>query len=67
MDYTNAIHITPDAAASDARTNAAPSPGGDPDIWATEKRERLPPVERRPGLRRPKPLLADGERATAAW
>jgi hypothetical protein len=37
MDYTNAIHIIPEAATSDARTNAAPSPGEDVDIWATEK------------------------------
>uniref|UniRef100_A0A804NMU5 Uncharacterized protein n=1 Tax=Zea mays TaxID=4577 RepID=A0A804NMU5_MAIZE len=36
MDYTNAIHIIPPMA-SDARTNAAASPGEDPDIWATEK------------------------------
>jgi len=36
MDYTNAIHIIPDAAGPDAWTNAATSTGGDAAIWATE-------------------------------
>ncbi|CAL5010335.1 unnamed protein product [Urochloa decumbens] len=37
MDYTNAIHIIPDAAGPDAWTNAAPcAAGGDSSIWATE-------------------------------
>ena len=36
MDYTNAIHIIPDAAGPDAWANAAPSAGGDSAIWATE-------------------------------
>ncbi|OEL16769.1 Zinc finger CCCH domain-containing protein 56 [Dichanthelium oligosanthes] len=36
MDYTNAIHIIPDAAGPDAWTNAAPSAAADSGIWATE-------------------------------
>ncbi|KAF8712967.1 hypothetical protein HU200_028755 [Digitaria exilis] len=36
MDYTNAIHIIPDAAGPDAWTNAAPSAAGESSIWATE-------------------------------
>ncbi|EAZ41590.1 hypothetical protein OsJ_26123 [Oryza sativa Japonica Group] len=35
MDYTNAIHIIPDAAGPDAWANAA-AQGGDAGIWATE-------------------------------
>ncbi|KAL5219766.1 hypothetical protein ABZP36_024479 [Zizania latifolia] len=36
MDYTNAIHIIPDASGPDAWANAAAPPGGDSAIWATE-------------------------------
>ncbi|KAL5649190.1 hypothetical protein ACJX0J_039999, partial [Zea mays] len=36
MDYTNAIHIIPDAAGPDAWANAASAAGADASIWATE-------------------------------
>ncbi|KAK3122787.1 hypothetical protein QOZ80_8AG0618340 [Eleusine coracana subsp. coracana] len=36
MDYSNAIHIIPDAAGPDAWANAPPPAGGDSGIWATE-------------------------------
>ena len=36
MDYTNAIHIIPDAAGPESWANSAAPPGGDSGIWATE-------------------------------
>ncbi|KQJ95303.1 zinc finger CCCH domain-containing protein 56 [Brachypodium distachyon] len=36
MDYSNAIHIIPDAAGPEAWVNSAVLPGGDSGIWATE-------------------------------
>ena len=36
MDYTNAIHIIPDAAGPEAWANSVAAPAGDSGIWATE-------------------------------
>uniref|UniRef100_A0A0D9X4M9 C3H1-type domain-containing protein n=1 Tax=Leersia perrieri TaxID=77586 RepID=A0A0D9X4M9_9ORYZ len=55
MDYTNAIHIIPDAAGPDAWANAAAAAGGDGGIWATEDDYNSQWNESRAGSEQPPP------------